>query len=579
MADLRTLEHYQTNAERYVELYERVSVPRLEGHLLSFFHEGGLTLDVGCASGRDLATLIRLGFQAEGLDAVEAFVETCRSRFLGSSIYHDALPQLSTLLSDDETTRFEGRYDNLLVSAVLMHIPREEIQHALSQLARLLRGGGRALISVRSARRGYGDELREGERLFSALPLSELSILCEHLGLRAIYSDVRQEPDEGAGDETRSGKRWVTLVVEKALESDRRGLERVQMILLHDKKTSSYKFALLRALCELARAQPFSVEYDQEHPVIWVPITLIAHRWILYYWGLCHHNHAQPLQQQTNKGRRLRVAAELDPLFEEFPLPDIELATLSEAISVQLEGRHDQSAIAQALRGIARAIKKMPMRYITSHDGEQLFTFKSRGEVEGMWREGAVGVPVDVWFDLRRFWHWVDDSLIMRWADFNRALNGITLESSLDRLQVSLDDAERSTYLVRSLWQDENPHCVWSGAELARFDVDHLIPYSVRRRNELWNLFPTSPSLNRQKSDAAPTLKTLRDARARIIAAWSHLHRHLGIRFEREVRFGLGVDLSALPPTQGFDQAFDRLSLLVAGYLLHAQVRGWSSKH
>ena len=152
MADQRTLDHYRDHLATYLDLYQSISVPRLEHLILSFFHEGGRTLDVGCASGRDLTTLLSHGFRAEGLDAVEGFVDACRARHPDTPVHHATLPDLSELLSDDQAPHFEERYDNLLVSAVLMHLPSTELQRALSQLKRLLREGGLALISVRASR-------------------------------------------------------------------------------------------------------------------------------------------------------------------------------------------------------------------------------------------------------------------------------------------------------------------------------------------------------------------------------------------------------------------------------------------
>ena len=234
-ADARTLAHYQAHVERYVELYNSVSVPRLEALMLSFFHQGERTLDVGCASGRDMATLKRLGFEVEGLDAVKGFVEVCRARFPSLKVHHSALPELEDLFKGRDHR--EGYYDNLLASAVLMHLPKGAQQRALSQLARLLRPGGRALISVRSSRdqtsaqKGESwegkhregehreGEHREGERLFTPLSTSELALLCEHLNLRVIYSEERVEELIEGGDETQAGKHWVTVVVEQALTS------------------------------------------------------------------------------------------------------------------------------------------------------------------------------------------------------------------------------------------------------------------------------------------------------------------------------------------------------------------------
>ena len=207
MADKQTLEHYEANASEYIEAYRDAKVSRQQALILEHFHEGGRTLDVGCASGRDLRWLLANGFEAEGLDAVRGFVERCRAQLPALKIYHDVLPKLSQSLGPQATCDLECRYDNLLISATLMHLPREELGEALSQLKRLVREGGRALISVRPARVEEADAQREGERLFTRLSEAELSATLTKVGWRVRFSEQRAEDEQG--------KRWLTVIVER----------------------------------------------------------------------------------------------------------------------------------------------------------------------------------------------------------------------------------------------------------------------------------------------------------------------------------------------------------------------------
>jgi len=207
MADQQTLKHYETNAREYVEAYRDAEVSRQQALILEHFHAHGRTLDVGCASGRDLRWLTERGFQAEGLDAVSGFVERCRAQHPSLKIYHDVLPALPESLGAQATHDLEGRYDNLLISATLMHLPREELEGALRQLRRLVRDGGRALISVRPARAEGADTRREGDRLFTPLSEDELTEALSGVGWRVRMSEQRAEDEQG--------KRWLTVIVER----------------------------------------------------------------------------------------------------------------------------------------------------------------------------------------------------------------------------------------------------------------------------------------------------------------------------------------------------------------------------
>ena len=51
-------------------------------------------------------------------------------------------------------------------------------------------------------------------------------------------------------------------------------------------------------------------------------------------------------------------------------------------------------------------------------------------------------------------------------------------------------------------------HCIYSGAviEKSDFALDHFVPWSFVVHNQLWNLIPTSKSVNSKKSDQLPSL-------------------------------------------------------------------------
>ena len=208
MSDEQTLAHYEREANTYLKLYSEVELPHVEALIKRSFHPGGLTLDIGCASGRDLARLQALGFKVEGLDAVQAFVTACRERFPELTIHHDRLPELAQMGAH------KGRFDNLLLSAVLMHLPAQALPLAFQRFASLLKPQGRALLSVRCARSPVG-EVREGERLFTPLSLERLRELCEQASLKVLSHELRQEPDVEALDGPLMGKRWLSLVVER----------------------------------------------------------------------------------------------------------------------------------------------------------------------------------------------------------------------------------------------------------------------------------------------------------------------------------------------------------------------------
>src|SRR3972149_5998133 len=81
--------------------------------------------------------------------------------------------------------------------------------------------------------------------------------------------------------------------------------------------------------------------------------------------------------------------------------------------------------------------------------------------------------------------------------------------------------------------------CVWTGTVLRRFEVDHLIPFSLWYNNDLWNLLPAARSVNQAKKDKLVSRPTLGSSRDRIIHYWRLLRSLHEKRFELELRRSL----------------------------------------
>ena len=94
----------------------------------------GRVLDAGCGGGRDLALLLDLGFDGFGTDPSAGMREAAAR----------AYPQLAGRIHDfglplPEPAALGGLFDGIVCSAVLMHVPAEELSAALASLRRALR--------------------------------------------------------------------------------------------------------------------------------------------------------------------------------------------------------------------------------------------------------------------------------------------------------------------------------------------------------------------------------------------------------------------------------------------------------
>jgi ubiquinone/menaquinone biosynthesis C-methylase UbiE len=105
-------------------------------NFLDSLHPSSHVLEIGCGNGKNM--LYRPDLSMKGLDITEGFLEICRDRGLRVE-YGDArkLPEPT------------NAYDAVLSIAVIHHLQtRAERRQALQEIARVLKPGGQALLSV-----------------------------------------------------------------------------------------------------------------------------------------------------------------------------------------------------------------------------------------------------------------------------------------------------------------------------------------------------------------------------------------------------------------------------------------------
>jgi SAM-dependent methyltransferase len=106
--------------------------------LLGEARPGERVLDLGCGAGRFLAALREAGAEAVGVELAEAAAERARANVPGADV--------RLLEPDGSLPLGHGEIDLVWCSEVLEHIP--DVSHALLEVRRVLKPGGRALITV-----------------------------------------------------------------------------------------------------------------------------------------------------------------------------------------------------------------------------------------------------------------------------------------------------------------------------------------------------------------------------------------------------------------------------------------------
>lgn len=139
--DRTTLAAYNAAATAFAEDWHTQPAPADLHALIRYYFRPGLTADIGCGSGREVAWLAANGFPAIGYDASERLLFEARARYPQLRFETAALPGLAQIAGES--------FDNVLCETVIMHLTREAIAPSLQRMMDILRSGGILYVSWR----------------------------------------------------------------------------------------------------------------------------------------------------------------------------------------------------------------------------------------------------------------------------------------------------------------------------------------------------------------------------------------------------------------------------------------------
>ena len=549
---------YDARAAELGAQYEQIEAEALHKEFLNVLPEGRdrLALDVGAGSGRDAAWLAARGFEVVAVEPAAAMREAARARHASPLIrwLDDRLPELAA------THCLGLGFDLVLLSAVWMHVQPGDRPRAFRKIATLLKPGGLLLMSLRE-----GPEDRD--RQMWPAPVGELEGLARAHGLGVVRI---------AASEDRLGRpdvHWTTLCLR--LPDDGAGaLPLIRGVILNDRKSSTYKLALLRAVARIADAAPALARPQREEDVVDLPFGLVALFWIRMYLPLVAAGMPQAPRSAGPAGLGFAGRGFRALLTDGVVGQDLR-------VGARFVGPRAE-ALARALREARDLIARMPATY-TTYPNSEARVFEARtaspprvtGELlvdeAFLSTFGTFGVPGPVWRTVQRLGAWVEPVLVAEWTrlirDYGEAMSRPV---GLEAAQTALAwlDPVRDTSLARGaatrLIANGVPiACVWTGAPLGRggasFDIDHCLPWSAWPCGDLWNLMPASRRVNQDlKRDRLPSSETLAAARDAIVDWWEAAwlaDEALKERFRQECAAALPVAADA-----DADEIFDGLA-------------------
>lgn len=339
----------------------------------------------------------------------------------------------------------------------------------------------------------------------------------------------------------------------------------IQKIIQQESKTSTYKFALLRAVIDLISAQsPF---IETEGKVVKIPVALISDKWLFYYWDLIGTSYTQ-----INGGRKLAFEERI--LFLKSGNKFRNYWDFNKSIHQTSYSSANKELFCSTIKELNNTIIKNPARYLgsSSKKGEYSFFQIEKNEIKKKNEEGFLDLIKNspkICFDLayynvfRSFGGLISgsNSIILHWIAFmNKKIS--SQEGSIVRepttrygndqlLSIMIQEqvVEREVKEIRDFWVNRirigiPVFCAWSGKqikEVSNLAIDHAIPFSVLFNNDYWNLLPCHSKVNGKKSDKILSPNQIQLAKERILDIWNSYRNEpkLSQTFEAQYQISL----------------------------------------
>lgn len=200
---VRGTQGYGEQAAALIERYESLPFTYKHEEVLHLLPmQPTAALDVGAGTGADAAWLAQQGRQVLAVEPTEAFRQFGIAKYAHSSIewLNDSLPQLEKVVSRGQT------FGLIMLTAVWMHLDREERASAMPVLASLLAPRGVLVMALR-----HGPV--PSERVMFAVPAEETVGLAVASGLGCVF-EANTESRQVANRE--AGVTWSRLVFSRA---------------------------------------------------------------------------------------------------------------------------------------------------------------------------------------------------------------------------------------------------------------------------------------------------------------------------------------------------------------------------
>ncbi len=379
--------------------------------------------------------------------------------------------------------------------------------------------------------------------------------------------------------------------------SNNESFGRISTIIERDSKDTTYKFALLRAVIEVS--QEYGHLKREEGGKVVFPTGLVVEKWLLYYYPLIESSEFIPQKngESTQSAYRISFRREFEEITN-FYRDNGGFSAFWNDYQNQTMPQKIEAKLFTLVKHLYRTITDMPMRHIGwSISNQEYSVFKLNKSLGRVYIKEHINsqMLIDSFgtFSFEKQFFEVfqylgsfisgEDSLLYKWAKFsvNADKTGqLTLEGALKKLGTA-PETERLTQRASSAYKDlymqqKFLKCTWSGKPVKDFGnvhIDHLIPFSVWKNNDLWNLIPVKGAVNLEKRDRVPLPELIEQRHEDIAFYWNFLRSRYRQQFDRQLFISLTGEKIAGADWKQI--SLDRLKEK-CGYLINTRgIEGW----
>lgn len=337
-------------------------------------------------------------------------------------------------------------------------------------------------------------------------------------------------------------------------------LKSINYILERDSKDTTYKFALLRSVIDAV--QYYDHLKKEEEDAATFPLGVLIEKWILYYYPLIESNIPQKHGENNTKGRTLAFKKYFDTICNYYR----DKGGFNFFYNEYKKGifhKDIKQDFLKLLKSLKNTITNMPMKYLgNSYFKKYYSVFKYNHDskiteipealdVEYIIRNfGTFSFSKELYVVFKYLGSFMNgtESIIYKWAEFSANADKnkvLTVEKVLDKLLITPEterDVLTSKVFFEKLLHEKNElECIWSGKKIVKnlLNIDHILPFSIWKNNDLWNLLPVHKAVNSDKKDKIPSPDLIEMRKNIIHYYWKLLSNQYVERFQKEIYYDL----------------------------------------